>query len=351
MSSNQINNRSGVPILSHNTTPQLAPSILIDYNARGKVRPWARHKAESQIIAMAMQANGEHSYAMRMSRCADRLWFRRAEDGSLYLDSARFCRVRLCPMCQWRRSLKIAAQVRDCDAWAQAQRAATGRKPWRHYMLTLTIPNVAAAALGQTLDMLAKAWDKLSRRAPVKRAMRGGYIRATEITYNSESDTYHPHMHILVLCNASYFNSRDYIARDTWLNLWREATGDPSITQLDVRSIKAEEKDDTKPADVSPVVAEVCKYTTKASDYILPEIGQMVDVVATLTAACRDRRFLGMSGEYRKAQRALHLDDPETGDLTRVNADAGESEAGAQVFAYDWYVGPRLYRIAENRPF
>lgn len=216
-------------------------------------------------------------------------------------------------------------------------------------MITLTVPNVSSTDLAATLDTLTHAWDTLSRRAAVKRAMRGGYIRATEITYNSDANTYHPHLHILVLCNASYFNSRDYIARDEWLEMWRHATGNPAITQLDVRTIEAEQKDDTKPADVSPVVAEVCKYTTKASDYILPDVGQMVDVVATLTAICRGRRFLGLGGEYRRAQRALHLDDPETGDLTHISADAGESDAGAQVFAYDWYIGPRLYKQTETR--
>lgn len=335
--------------MSHTTTPIPAPSTLIDYNSRGKVRPWAKHKAESAVIAIAMLAAGHPDYAMRMSRCADRLWFRRSEDGALHLDTAKFCRVRLCPMCQWRRSLKVAAQVRACDAWAQEQRVASGRKPWRHYMLTLTVPNVPDYQLRATLDDLAHAWDKLSRRAAVKRAMRGGYIRATEITYNAEANTYHPHLHVLVLCNASYFNSRDYIARDTWLDMWRQATGHPEITQLDVRTIEAETKDDTTAADVSPVVAEVCKYTTKSTDYILPNVDQMVDVVATLAEVCRDRRFLGLGGEYRRAQRALKLDDPETGDLTHIDAMAGESDAGAQVFAYDWYIGPRLYKRTEAR--
>lgn len=42
--------------------------------------------------------------AERLRTCATRLIYGIGEDGKRRLRAANFCRVRLCPICQWRRS-------------------------------------------------------------------------------------------------------------------------------------------------------------------------------------------------------------------------------------------------------
>lgn len=326
--------------MSQCITPAYTPStVLQDVNANGKPRPWARHKTEAQVVATALDVAGMADDAQRMRTCADWLQYNRAADGLLHLHRANFCRVRMCPICQWRRSLKVAAQVQACDAWVQARRAAQRHKPYKHIMLTLTVPNVAGQQLAGTLDTLSAAWGKISRRAEVRRAVRG-YIRATEITYNRSAGTYHPHLHILVACNASYFTSRDYVTRDRWLQLWREATGLQSITQVDVR----------RAADLSGLVAEIAKYTTKPSDYLLPDdVDTMAAVVGTLARTCHHRRFVSFGGVYRTAYQALLLDDAETGDLVHIAPDndaLGATDAECIAWTYCWYPGPRLYILS-----
>ena len=44
---------------------------------------------------------------------------------------------------------------------------------------------------------------------------------------------------MVLAVNKSYFTDKNYyINHDRWLNLWRESTGDCSITQVDVRKAK-----------------------------------------------------------------------------------------------------------------
>ena len=75
-----------------------------------KKRDWALHKLHNSYIAMAYEGVNPVK-AERMRECANWLAFLRNSDGSLKLHDARFCRVRLCPVCQWRRALKTFAQM------------------------------------------------------------------------------------------------------------------------------------------------------------------------------------------------------------------------------------------------
>lgn len=62
---------------------------------------------------------------------------------------------------------------------------------------TTTVKNVVGEKLGEELTNLTKSFDRLFRRAKVKKAVIG-YLRAIEVTYNAERDDYHPHIHIVV---------------------------------------------------------------------------------------------------------------------------------------------------------
>lgn len=84
--------------------------VLADKSATGKSRNWALHKLHSGYISLAYEEI-DPKKSERMKDCAQWLSFFRREDGTMKLHDARFCRVRLCPVCQWRRSLKTFAQM------------------------------------------------------------------------------------------------------------------------------------------------------------------------------------------------------------------------------------------------
>ena len=309
--------------------------VLHDTTARGRSVPWHTHKAAAQALSAPLAAL-DAAAAYRMHNCADRLSFARDPyDGRLKLKQAHFCRVRLCPMCQWRRSLKMHGQVRQCLEYLAAQRIAQHCQPYRYIMLTLTVPNCDGRDLAYTLDLLQQSWQRLQRRKEYKAAIKGN-VRCVEITYNRTANTYHPHIHALLAVLPSYFGSRYYINHSQWLDIWRDCTRIPSITQVDIRKTTGD----------AAAVAEVSKYATKAGDYLMPDnYDRMVDVLGTLLMSCHKRRFAGWGGILRDAHRALALDDVEDGDLIHTDnaEDVEDDTAPAPLLSWDWYVGPRLY--------
>ena len=111
--------------------------VLVDKSASGKTRDWAKHKYENRFIALAYKEIDKRK-AERMESCANWLAFVRKEE-TLRLHSARFCRVRLCPVCQWRRSLKTFAQMSQVLSTATSQ-------GYQFIFLTLTVKLLTISA-------------------------------------------------------------------------------------------------------------------------------------------------------------------------------------------------------------
>lgn len=76
-----------------------------------KHRPWDQHRGEADDVTTVFASSPftrHHRYAERVSQCSQYIGFARdpPKNGKtqLKLKNARFCRVRFCPVCQWRRS-------------------------------------------------------------------------------------------------------------------------------------------------------------------------------------------------------------------------------------------------------
>lgn len=130
-------------------------------------------------------------------------------DNSGTIVSANFCRQRVCPMCQRRRSLKVCAEFHRIMEYLDCA--------WLH--LVLTVPNCSASELSDLLDTMQICASRLFGMEFIKKAFKG-IARCTEVTYNKNSDTYHPHFHCLVAVNKSYFTSRYYIKLDELRRIW-----------------------------------------------------------------------------------------------------------------------------------
>ena len=87
-----------------------------------------------------------------LEECGDTLVFMRNEEGEKRLHGANFCRNRLCPMCNWRRSLKMYSQVSQIT-----DKILTTRKS-RFIFVTLTVKNPDAEHLTETLDLMNKGF-------------------------------------------------------------------------------------------------------------------------------------------------------------------------------------------------
>lgn len=309
---------------------------LRDVGRDGRIRPWKEHKMSNELLSLAYDEVDE-AKAARLRECATWLSYKRTSPGALKLSRANFCRVRLCPICQWRRSLKAFAQT------SKIITAYEKTKQHSYAMLTLTARNCSADELSSTIDLLMHAWVKLIRRAAWQKIVLGWY-RGLEITHNVDPnspayDTYHPHFHVLLAFRKSYFTSRYYMPQSEWQRIWKESLQCDYEPIVDIRKCRA----DTN-GSIASATAEVTKYSTKTGDYIIPDDWDLtIDAVRTLDKALNRRRFIAFGGEIGDLHRALNLSDPEDGDLVNIDDENENTEAATPEIMFFWYSGYRQY--------
>lgn len=344
------------------------PITLHDVSLTGRVRPWRQHRLEAELLAEAYQVascrvSGREAAewaarADKVQTCGTHPIFERhtATEGQyMSLKSANFCRDRLCPLCQWRRSLKLGAQCRAVVAEADRRKIARDRVSWRWIMLTLTQRNVDGPDLAAELDKMHNAIRVLTK-SPRWRAAAQGWLRVTEVTRNSDHrsswyGSYHPHMHILIAVHRRYFKSAAYIPAAEWAAMWRTYMHLDYTPDVDVRVVTAKGQtieDATDPTQsMGAAVAEVTKYAAKPGSYLIAsDLDGTVDAVTTLTQALHGRRLCAWGGVCKEAAQAIHLDSLETGDLIHVDEDStGDPAADAvgHYVAYHWALGIRNY--------
>lgn len=338
---------------------------LVD-EKNGKPIDWKGHKERSlevseiyRRIGDAIAANEErqyyHSKAERMGKCAHTLvykYFPELVEKLLY--QAFFCKVRLCPMCGWRRSLKVFGQT------SRVMDYITANRDYRYLFLTLTAKNVNGAELSAELDRYFEAFNRLTKRKDFKRVSKG-WFRCLEITHNWGMGTFHPHFHVIVAVNKSYFkDTKVYMSQKKWAKMWQNCMELDYEPIVDVRAIKPDEKLDTdEPFSVTykKAVAEVAKYTAKQSDYVLrpdrnaKEFGAAAyewlvaecerrtdEAVIVLDHAIKNRRLCAYGGEFKEVHRKLNLDDAIEGDLIKI-ADEMRPDLQYVLMYYRWRMG------------
>ena len=224
---------------------------LEDILRSGKV--WNKHRANSDKVA-SFYKNSENcdQYANRINLCSQFLDFKLTADKNEYklkLSAARFCRVRYCPICQWRRSLKWKARAFKILPTIVEEYATH-----RWLFLTLTAHNCRIEELRLTLQKLNKAWQRMSQR---KIFPGVGWLRSTEVT-RSKDGSAHPHFHCLLMVKPSYFG-KYYIKQEKWVELWKSCLRVDYEPVIDIRAIKR----DCQPTILIP---EILKYCVKESD-------------------------------------------------------------------------------------
>ena len=194
------------------------------------------------------------------------------------------CDNRFCPICAWKKSRKNALKISVLMQYLREE------EKKEFVFLTLTAPNVKADELDDEIKHYNKSFQRLMQRKEVKNAVKG-YVRKLEVTYNKERDDYHPHFHVILAVNKSYFtDTKAYIARNRWLELWQKSTKNNLITQVDVRKVKV--------TDNKKEVSEIAKYSAKDSDYLEDE-----KVFDTFYKSLSGKRLIVYSGLFKDASK------------------------------------------------
>lgn len=245
-------------------------------------------------------------------------------------------------MCSWRRSLKIFGQV------SRVMDHVEENYNYKYIFLTLTVKNCYGADLGDTLYLMTKAFNKMNQRKAFKQVVKG-YFRSLEITYNKEEDKYHPHFHMILAVNDSYFtDSRYYLSQKDWTNLWKDCLKIDYTPIVDVRRIR---EDNNK--GFGKAVAETAKYTVKAEDFLIrDEKGNIQEnltdeVVQTLDYALHRKRLTAFGFKFKEIHKELNLDDSEDGDLTNTDNEELREDLTNIILRYQWNIGIKNYVLVE----
>lgn len=308
-------------------------------------------KQATELLSASYFRLGYEHKAERVSSCGTFLEFALQQSSDTWhLRKANFCRDRLCPMCSWRRSYKIYAQI--------SQIMNVIEKEYAFLFLTLTVPNCSAVTLSDTIDRLQLGWRKLIHNNKRFKSSVKGFFRVLEVTRNKDRfspsyNTYHPHFHVILAVDKGYFKSRDYINHSEWLELWRKAMRDPSITQVDIRRCRnknelAEGEQFSK--SLSSAVAEVAKYSVKSADYLgkfdkrgfllSPYSEDDIDSFVTVfSSALYGRRLTAFGGVFDDVSKSLQLDDIENGDLVHLDELELRSDVACLIRRFGWSSG------------
>ena len=317
--------------------------ILKDINKKGKDNNWKERKKDNLNLADSYKRLKDKKY-YRVIDCSTFLEFGVTKTTNLKLLNANFCKVRLCPMCAWRRSLKIFGQVSKVMDYVEEN------YDYRYIFLTLTVQNCYGEDLKNTLDLMTNAFNKMNQRKAFKQSIKG-YFRSLEITYNKKDDTYHPHFHLILAVNKSYFTDKDYyLSQENWTKLWKESLKIDYTPIVDVRRIISNSKDKS----FSKVIAETAKYTVKSDDFLIKDENEKIDeertdkVVAILDKALHRKRLVSFGFLFKEIHKQLKLDDAEDGDLNKTDNDNDlRDDLTNIILRYQWNIGIKNYKLVE----
>ena len=246
--------------------------LLSELSPRDK--SWDKHRAVAEVVEV-FYANSDFSkLGERISGCSKFLDFKLVPNNetgelNLKLSTTHFCRVRYCPVCQWRRSLMnkgkfIRILPKILEDYPNA----------RWIKLTLTCENCKIEDLRFTINHLNKSFQRLLQRKDFPAI---GWIKSIEVTKSKnhfiEVETIidgkvttkltasaHPHFHILMMVKTTYFVGK-YLNKFQWVELWKSCLRvdyDPSV------HVKAVPKGQ----DLLKCLPELVKYQVKESDLI-----------------------------------------------------------------------------------
>ncbi|WP_338429191.1 protein rep [Streptococcus thermophilus] len=292
--------------------------ILVDKNSQGKERDWRGRKILSLKLAdIFKELQYKKTFVERVVSCGDTLRFIQNQDGNLKLYQAYFCKNKLCPMCNWRRSMKYSYQTSRIVDEAIKQ-----EPKGRFLFLTLTVKNVEGKALNSTISQLTKSFDRLFRRAKVKKNLLG-YLRSVEVTHNENDNTYHPHIHVLMMVRPSYFQSKkDYITQKEWSDMWSQSLKVDYVPMIDIRTVKETGK------GLRGAVLETAKYPTKPIKLDV-ENKQVVD---DLYNGLYRKRQLGYGGLFKTIKKQL---TPIVAHIERYDALEENADRVREIINYD----------------
>lgn len=255
-------------------------------------------KASLAVFQHYLSDKYTRSKARRVSSCADELYFELAPDANgkrrLRLKHAVFCRVRLCPVCQWRRTLTYIAKFHQNLPTILAKHQ--DLKGYVFLFLTLTVKNCDISQLKTTINNMNSAFVKMKKRKEFINYIQG-YIKAIEVTKsNSSAGNSHPHFHVLLAVKEQdYKRSDKRLTTKDWQQLWKSCLNVDYDPVVNIKKTYSTKKDFPKGNVINNSgILEVLKYSVKVPDLVSDR-----NWFLTLSYQLDRKRFIDVGGIFK----------------------------------------------------
>jgi plasmid rolling circle replication initiator protein Rep len=308
-------------ILPEQTDSTNSKDVLLS-DLSPKDKPWDKHRGFADTIQSHYNGSKFDRYSQRISFCSQLLEFglKAAEDETIQLKlrSAKFCRVRHCPVCQWRRSLMWKAK-----AYQILPKIVSKYPTHRWLFMTLTQKNVPITDLRETLTLMNKGFKRMVER---KIFPAVGWLRSMEVTRGRDGNA-HPHFHCLLMVPSSYF-SHGYIKQHEWTALWRDCMRLDYNPIMDIQAVR-------EGISPSSLIPELLKYCTKESDMVVDR-----EWFLELTSQLHKMRAIATGGVLKEHLREL---EDEPSDL--IGSDGNEVGEDYGRLLFGWRRNEKRYKM------
>lgn len=307
---------------------------LMELSPSGRVRPWKEKKLLTKRVVDAYKKISKKRYyrncikkAELIENCGNVLTFGLMGDRK-ELIKANFCRIRTCPMCIWRRSLRLYGEMYKTIEYMERE------KNSKFVFITLTQENCKFGKLRRIVDKMQSAFKQLMREKEFKSSCLG-YVKIVEITVNPIRRDLHPHIHMIMSVPIEYGDIKYegmYITKDRLIELWQKHMGLSYGPSVDIRRVQ---EIDGMPKPKA--IGEISKYTFKDSVFDFVDI---LEKVLIEFESLKGLRVISFGGDIRKARRELGFTlREESENMVDVDCENVTEKQFESVVKYVWSNG------------
>jgi len=289
----------------------------------------AEHKLMNNDIIIKMRKVGFVRDNALISGCSTHLVFSKQQNTQnpnetrRRLKDANFCKHRFCATCNWRRNLNINKELLEAFTTIEADRSVS------YLFLTLTIKNTSTEDLKATVKHLNQSFVRLSQTKAYKKAILGHFKALEIIGDKTPAGEIHPHFHIILIVNKSYFQSRNYLSQAKFTEMWQKALRVDYTPIVNVKRIKP--KKNSNLTALQSAVFEVAKYSVKHTELTKKSDEEFVNIIEQT----RRMRFFSTGGILKKKINLMKCDE----ELIRCKKDLEAQWVEIEEEIYKWYGG------------
>ncbi len=326
--------------------PDTAQDLVYLAQLSPRDKRFDERRSEAARFEALYRMTAYDTYPDRIRQCSSWLDFALQVDDTglcnLKLQAAHFCRVRLCPMCQWRRSVMWQAK-----ALQTIPKVIEAYPKSRFIFLTLTVKNCELDELRNTLASMHDAWRKLVKRKEFTTVQ--GWVRSVEVT-RAADDTAHPHYHALLMVTPGYF-SNNYVSQKRWSEVWQDCLGVGYTPIVDVRSVRPGKREKVGEDSVvmSAAICETFKYSVKPSECLVDDSRRKLsnsEWLSGLTSQLYKTRAIATGGVLKQYLKELEQ-EPE--DLIHADENGLTTvDEESPRLAFGWRERTKRYVMTES---